>query len=381
MERINWTLLNERRKTDGEIRYGNMMIKLINEGHINAQNFSLKGLWKSFGEPQLLESKELGIMITEKEFREQLDSSMFPKVTGALINKMVQEAYDIAYGVGSNLVTVIPSSQKDETIVGFTAADVLEEVLEGMEYEEGAFGEKYHKIRNRKFGKMIYLTEEMVKFDQTGQFINRARNLGENAKFKHEEIIMDAVLETASTGAYASWRPAGTSTTLYASTSNDPYTSGTLDNSITDALADETDINAAITQFATFTDESGQYLTVNPRQLLVAMALEGTGRKIVNSTGSNVATYSSAVINPYRGAFDLFSTSFVDNKKGATYWFLGDFKKQFVYTEVFPLGVFQAKPGNDQEWKRDVVFGFKVRFMGGCGAVTNRYVVMSTGGG
>ena len=63
----------------------------------------------------------------------------------------------------------------------------------------------------------------------------------------------------------------------------------------------------------------------------------------------------------------------------SAYWYLGDPKKQFVYTEVFPLQVFQAKKGNDQEFERDVLFRFKSRFMGGCGAVTNRYVMGSTG--
>jgi hypothetical protein len=381
MGRIDWSILKEHYEKDGEFHFGNMMITMINEGHIDESNFSLKALWEAMGKPNLARQMELGKLIGENEFKEQLDSSMFPKITGALINKTVMKAYDLAYGIGMNLVTVLDSSQKDDTLVGFTAADGLVEIIEGMEYEEGAFNEKYHKVRNRKFGKTIYLTEEMVKFDQTGQFINRARNIGENAKYKQEEIIMNAVLETATTGAYASWRPEGTSTTLYSSTSNDPFTSGTIDNSITDVLTDETDINAAITQFATFTDEEGQYLNIMPNILLTALALEATGKKIVNSTGSTVATYSSGVINPYKNAFTHYSTPFVDNKKGATYWLLGNFKKEFVYTQVFPLQMFMLKPGNTEEWKRDVVFGFKVRFMGGCGAITNRYVVISTGGG
>jgi hypothetical protein len=381
MGRIDWSILKEHYDKDGELRFGNMMIILINEGHIDESNFSLKALWEAMGKPNLRQEMELGRLISEKEFNEQLDSSMFPKITGALINKTVMAAYDLAYGIGINLVTVLDSSQKDDTIVGFTAADGLVEIIEGTDYEEGAFYEKYHKIRNRKFGKQILLTEEMVKFDQTGQFINRARNIGENAKYKQEEIIMNAILETSYAGPYATWRPEGTSTQCYSSTSNDPYTSGTIDNSITDVLTDETDVTAAIKQFATFTDEEGQYLNIMPNILLTALALDAIGKKIINSTGSTVATYSSGVVNPYKNAFTHYSTSFVDNKKGATYWLLGNFKKQFVYTQVFPLQMFMLKPGNSKEWDKDVVFGFKVRFMGGCGAVTNRYVVLSTGGG
>ena len=369
----------DRYKSDGELVYANSVIDLINKGAINESNFSLKGLWESMGRPNLSKDRELGKIITESEFSEGLNSTMFPVVTGSLINKTVQKAYDMAYSIGDNLVTVLPSSVKDETIVGFTAADVLEEVQESMPYVEGSFGEKYHKIMNKKYGRLITLTEEAIKFDQTGQFILRAKTLGKNARAKKESIIMEAVLENASTGSSAAWRPAGTATTLYSNASTDPYTTATLDNIIADSLADETDIDAAMTLFAGYTDEAAQYITVVPKILLTSMALISTAKKIVNSTGSLIATYSSGVINPYKENFIPLASPLVDNLKGAKYWALGDFKSQFYYTEVFPIGTFQAKPGNEDEWKRDVVFGFKVRLMGGCGAISNRYVILSTG--
>ena len=379
MGRINWDAMKTRYDSDGERKYANAVISLINEGAIDESNFSLKGLWESMGKPNLTKDRELGRMISEAEFSEGLNSTMFPVVTGSLINKTVQKAYDQAYAIGDNLVTVLPSSVKDETIVGFTAADVLEEVHEEMPYVEGSFGEKYHKIYNSKYGRIITLSEEAIKFDQTGQFIMRAKNLGKNARSKKESIIMEAVLENASTGVHAAWRPAGTSTTLYSNTSTDPYTTATLDNVIVDNLADETDINAAMTLFAGYTDEAAEFITVVPNILLTSMALVSTAKKVINSAASLVATYSSGVINPYKGDFMPMASPLVDNLKGAKYWFLGDFKSQFIYTEVFPIGTYQAKPGNEDEWKRDVIFGFKVRLMGGCGAISNRYVVMSTG--
>ncbi len=211
--------------------------------------------------------------------------------------------------------------------------------------------------------------------------VQRARNIGENAAAKKEEIIMNGVLENASTGVYAAWRPAGTSTTLYSDTSNDPYTTGTIDNNITDTLADETDLDSAMAKFETFTDEKSTYLGVKPKILLVGYALAAIARKITESTGSNVSNKSAAVINPVRGMITPVISSYVTNKKGAAYWYIGDFKKQFIYTEVFPLGVFQAKPGSTAEFERDNIFRFKARFMGGCGAVSNRYVIQSTGAG
>jgi hypothetical protein len=250
-----------------------------------------------------------------------------------------------------------------------------------MPYQEGSVTEKYHKVKNRKFGRIISITEENIKFDQTGQIIMRAKRVGESARAKKEQIILEAVTEVTATGDYASWRPAGTATTLYSSTSNDPYTSGTLDNSITDTLADETDLTAAYVLASAFTDEQALPIHWDPKQLLTGISLDSMAAKILRSGQSVKLTSPAGVANIYSGKITPLSSAWVDQKKGTAYWFIGDFKKQFVYTEVFPLQTFQAKAGHEQEFERDVIFRYKARLMGGCGAVTNRYVIMSTGAG
>ena len=360
----------------GEKKFAVRVVNLITEGKINADNFSLKALHEAMGRPnlhvaQMIESRAT----TEAEFFEALDSTAFPKITGALINKVVQDAYDKEYGVGMSLVQKISSTNREETIVGFAEDNTLEEVPENMPYQEGSITEKYHLIRNRKFGRIVSLSEEMVKFDQTGQMITRAMRVGEAAKAKQESIIMNAVLEISSTGRYASWRPGGTATTLYSSTSNDPYSSGTLDNLGANALLDETDITAAIALAGQFQDENGDPIAWNPKQLFVPKALEGIARQVAFGGQSKILTIPAGVMNPYAGMMDVAASPYVDQLKAPTAWFIGDFKKQFVYTEVFPLGVFQAKAGNEQEFDRDTIFRYKARLMGGCGAVTNRFVI------
>jgi len=363
----------------GEKKFAVRVVNLISEGKINAENFSLKALHEAMGKPnlhvaQMIESRTT----TEAEFFEALDSTAFPKITGALINKVVQDAYDKEYGIGDQLVTKIASSQRDETIVGFAEDNTLEEVPENMPYQEGAITEKYHNIRNRKFGRIVSLSEEMVKFDQTGQMITRAKRVGEAAKAKKESIIMNAVLEIADSGLYASWRPGGTSTTLYSATSNDPYSTGTLDNLGSETLLDETDITVIIGMAGQFQDENGDPIAWTPKTILVPMALDGLARQVAYGKFAKFATGPSAVPNPYAGMMNVLASSYVDQLKSATAWFMGDFEKEFVYTEVFPLQVFQAKAGNEQEFERDTIFRYKARLMGGCGAVTNRYVIQGT---
>jgi len=362
-------------ESGGEKRFAIAMINNINEGKIPVEGFSLKALWQAMDEPSLKQDSLLGARkIGEADFSEAMASSAFPKITGALINKKVQESYDLEYGIGDQLVTVVPSSVKDETIVGFGADNQMKEVIEGVDYEEGSITEKYHKIKNTKKGRIISLTEEMVRFDQTGQMLMRAGQIGESAKSDREKTIMNAVLELTSSGLLAAWRPAGTATELYSDTSNDPYTSGTLDNLLSTALADETSLAAALALVAQFTDEQGLPMRVRPKILLTALSLASIAAKICYS-GQGVLIQSPAgTKNIFNGTKALDST-FIDQQVSTTGWFYGDFKKQFVYTEVWPLSTFQQGRDSEQAFNADVVARYKVSYFGGCGAVSNRYVI------
>ena len=359
------------------------MINRINDPKFDTKEFSLGGLYEALGRPNLGKEKEISNRILKEadfEIQESVDSTMFPKITGSLINRVIQEAYNKAQGVTDALVTVIPSSVRDETIVGMTDDHELMEVPEGIEYTRGSIGEKYHKIRNRKWGRIVPLTEEVIKFDQTGQMMMRAAQVGESASIRKDKEIFDKVLSITESGDYASWRPAGTATALYSATSNDPYTSGTIDNEIADVLSDETDLDAAYTAAASFTDEQGEVIMFNPKILLVGAPLRGTANKIINSQSTLIATYNSGVTNPWHNEVQVISSSYVNSLQSATHWYLGDFKKQFIFTEVFPLQTFQAKPGNEKEFDSDVIYQVKARWMGGCGAISNRYVIESNGG-
>lgn len=377
---MDYGRLRELFERDGEQRFTKFMVNdMIMGGKMPVSEFSLRGLWEAMGRPDLNSGRRLlGKRMNDTEFKEALDSSAFPKITGALINKVVQDSYEQEYGAGMQLVTVIPSSQKDDTMVGFTAEDSLAEVEENMPYEQGGLGEKFHKIRNRKFGRIISISEEMVKFDQTNQVIQKANRIGIAARSKQDEIIMKVVLGSVNTGVYASWRPAGTATTLFSDTSTDPYSPDTFDNVNTNALADNTDIDENMALLGVAKDENSRPIMINPTHILTGWGKIHVARRIVESPTAALATYPQGVKNTWGQLVPVVSP-WVTSEVGANYWLLGEFKKQYVYTEVFPLQTFQAKPGNDQEWTSDTIYAVKARFMGGCGAVSNRYVVRSTG--
>lgn len=362
-------------ESGGEQKFAISMINNIHEGKIKVDDINITALWKAMGEPQLKPEHVIGNrLVNSKDFKEAMSTSAFPKITGALINKKVQEAYDLEYGIGDMLVTKVQSSVKDETIVGFGADNAMKEVAEGIDYEEGSITEKYHKIKNVKFGRIISLTKEMVAFDQTGQMMLRAQQIGEAAKSSRENTIMNAVLELTSTGLRAAWRPAGSAVTLYSNTSNDPYTSGTLDNLGAITLADETDLADALALFSQFTDEQGLPMRVTPKILLTGLSLKAIANQVCYSGQSVKLTAPEGVKNIFTGTQAL-DTTFIDQQLATTAWFYGDFKKQFVYTEVWPLQVEQQGRDSEQSFNADVISRYKVGYYGGCGAVSNRYVV------
>ncbi|MBE3088035.1 MAG: hypothetical protein IMZ71_02815 [Chloroflexi bacterium] len=122
-------------------------------------------------------------------------------------------------------------------------------------------------------------------------------------------------------------------------------------------------------------------MTVNPDFILTGMGKATIARKLFAQGQSLIA--SNLAGNQWQGKFQPVASPYVDSVKGASpvKLFVGEFRKQFIYTEVFAPEVLSAKPGNEMEWLRDVVYAWKARFMGGCGAVTNRYVVYSAAGG
>lgn len=60
-------------------------------------------------------------------------------------------------------------------------------------------------------------------------------------------------------------------------------------------------------------------------------------------------------------------------------WYLGDFKKQFVWTEIWPVQTFLQQSDSEAAFDRDVVLRVKVRYFGGVSAVDTAFVTKVDG--
>ncbi len=329
-----------------------------------------------------------------RESNPGLNTNLFQVVTGELIARKVIEGYDDASGfIGDKLVSVMTSKYRDRKIAGFRALSGPSEVSEGHPYEESSFEEKWVATSESKQGRILSINEELIAFDQTGEINRRAMSLGFMLRQERERTIVRAVTDAdAGAGKYV-YRPNGTGLTLYAtdgSHRNWVGSGNTTSSGFATAvpLVDWTDIDAVLNYRATQVvddriDGTPRPIVAPVKQLLVPERLRGTARSIVHATEITMATDAgeTRLANPVQGLVEILSSPFIDEQGGQAVndWYLGDFKKQFVWTEIWPVQTFLQQSDSEAAFDRDVVLRVKVRYFGGVSAVDTAFVTKVDG--
>lgn len=342
------------------------------------EQVSIPELWDAFvGRESLDFSHRRGFV--EKSLSEAaVNSTHFNNITGVLLGNLIIEAYEMQSGLADMLVDTYKSKFRDERIPGFGSVDIMDTVNEGDAYPSKGFFDKYVTTGTaEKRGGLIDITEETITYDQTGQIANRAKMIGERIAQDREEKILSAV-----TGVTTCYYPSGTGTALYGGT---PYLKAS------NALVDWTSIEAAITDgLAAMTDETGKSIIVKPTAILVPTALDFTARRIINATqiltknpttgtaGTTAQARETWGPNPVPNLQILSSPLVAEVSSSTTTWWIGDFKRQFKWKEVWPIQVFSRQANSDTQYERDLVAGYKVRYLGNVFAVDQKHVVKCT---
>ncbi len=327
----------------------------LREGALSPEDFSLREIWEA------TERDKFGNV---KDISEAVSSDMFPKITGELINAKVIDAYQAQPTIGDQITTTVPSKLKTETVAGFDAVETPEEVQEGRDYNDSDMGEKYVTITNKKYGRILSITEEMIYFDQTGQVLDRARRIGEKAALYKEKLIVEKVIDKDGDALALS------------GTAGAEYASG-YGNLSTSSPFGESGLDAVHKLMANMTDENGDPVLINPNNLVLLYPADLRTAVLQMAKSAKVPEGTENAVNIYAGTFKPL-TSYYITAQSSTTWFLGDFKSDFWWLEVWPLQVFTAKPGNEREFRADIKSMHKIRFFGACGAVDYRHSFKAT---
>lgn len=366
---------------------------------VKPEDVSVKALWEAFHGPceQSLPGYARAGRLNYLEMQEAVDSTAFPSAVGVLIAAKVIEAYQATAMIGDQLVTPMPSKLKQERIVGFTSLEGPTEVPEGMPYQESGFQEKYVTTDTAKKGRILEVTEEAIFFDQTGQILMRAQRLGEMTAEERELTILSGVIDVGSgaPGYKDIYRPSGAAAALYSAGNNNYYSATALTGT------DWTNIDT-ILQFAAANLKDDRAIVAerlpiifNPKVILVARKKMASFARILAATSQRSGNIAStpgtqeegpSIVNQIAPGLRLLSTPLLDFLAGvggrytqADDWFIGDFQRQFIWQEIWPLQTLRARQDDEASFRRDVVARFKVRYFGGVAALDNKYVIKARG--
>jgi hypothetical protein len=387
-------------ESHGPAGFYQKVCELLNEKQLTPDDFSYYELADACGVlPHLRSLREFAVADQPvprllSEANPGVSTNLFQVVTGELIGRKVIEGYEDDSGfIGDKLVTVMPSRLRNAKIAGFKALAGPTEVPEGHPYEESTFEEKYVTTQESKQGRILSVNEELVAFDQTGEINRRAMALGYYLRQERERTIVRAVTDADAASGKHVYRPGGTGEALYnANGSNRNYvgvgntTSPDFDAAV--PLEDWTDIEEVLQYRATEVkddriDGDQRPIVAPARHLLVPEALRGTSRSIVHATEISVSTADGETrfANPVHGMVEVLSSPFIDEQGGAATsdWYLGDFRRQFVWTEIWPVQTFLQRADSESAFERDVVLRVKARYFGGISAVDTVFVTKVDG--
>lgn len=317
------------------------------------------------------DSDNRGSLERLKEEVDPVNLSAFNQITELLVLQGVVEGYRKPEFIGDSLVSHESSKEDNTREPGIDPiGDDAMVVNEGEEFPDVKFGQDWIDIpRSVKRGMKIGLTREMVHFDRTGKVLEAAREVGYRVGANKEKRILSTVL-----GITNNFKRKGVARNTYVATgSGDPRVNMLAGN----PLIDWTDIDAVNQLFVGMVDDrtpAPEPIAVVADTILVSPSRLLTARQILNATEvrevTNASNRTTIAANPLSGMpmtllssvwFDWVLTNLggVSAANARDYWYMGEFKRAFMYRTIFPLQVRAAPANNPADFERDVIAQFR----------------------
>lgn len=374
---------------------GDVLREGIKEGKITQDDISLREMaesligpgWATHLKAAASRTAEAGPMAV-RESIDAVDSSGFSAITGQLMVDEIKDKYKLATYVTDQMFRTIKVSNGN---LGTHVVPYLSDTLDGPEvvnqgqtYPQTSFSPQYITLpAPQKYGRICSLTFEMVFSDLTKQALDSAGSVGKRVGLWVEEFKLRVALGLVNNHV---WN--GTSYNTY-------LTSGSWINSLTNfTLTDWKSIQTLELLFAAMKDPVlNKPIDIEGAQLLTMPANRYTAKRILNATevrSGDITTGTGDQLvsaSPLDGGYSLLSSkhafnqlrdygsgTFTTDAIANTLVLFGDFKKAFVWREVFPMQAVQAPPMNPAEFNQDIVLQAKANVFGVPGVWDPRYV-------
>jgi len=360
--------------------------KSIDDGHLSLSSVrDLKALYQAFADIAVqIEVDDMGM-------KRAITTSAFPVLTGNIVVKAINDAYQAVPTIGDQLVTELDDAKAVTVIARIAPLDNHAEMVpEGEDFPEVGVSEETVEIKERPNGRMLRITKQTIERNDIANIVSRINALGKFAATFVEKLTLKRVIDLYGSGAtpaapYA-YNPSGSGTQLYNSTDDNPGTRAPSGTRYTNnALADETDLDNVRGRLALHEDDNGNPILIPMQNMIVLVpdALISTLSKIKGSE-TLVSTVNANVINPYgpRGIWSGWrplSTPFLD-QWSTNAWYMGDFKQQFTRKWALRMEYVTLGEGTESFLRSRVAFQARVAWNCEVGATDYVYVIQSLSG-
>lgn len=360
----------------------------IREKKIRREDFSLRETAQAFlgdnwyGRLEEYRGQTAGRGVALRESETAVDASNFTSISGQLLVDVVREKYELATKVGNEMFSVQPITNGNlgpHTEPGLRRVkDKPKKVNAGQPYPHAFFdGDAVTYPAPNKYGEICNVTMEMIFADLTGQAIESAESVGDIVGLGEEYEKLAVALMLA--GGTFAWN--GTTYNLYAATA---AVTGGWANRLTDfTLTDWRSMNRVEQLFAQMMDPAtGKPIRIDVKDMLVMPAARYNAKRVLNATevregdittgGGTQTVGANPLESDYRilsspharnlcinGEEDIVAAGSFTAAVTDTMILVGDFKKAFVYRQVYPMKTTQAPPLNPLEFNQDIVLSVK----------------------
>jgi len=318
-------------------------------------------------------AQKMGYPSAPLALREADSASNFAQVLRAGIQSIVNSMYETVPTTFESWTTTVNSSKDTELYAPLHGVSFLREVGKQELYGESRAAGLDIKLRNRKYGTMYAVEEELLEDDQTGQFAKQASLLGEYAKLAIEAIVYAKLAGKFTGGAMGQYadlvipntetQPSDESaypwsTALQGGGANRPSSYGILD---------QTSIKAGFIGLMNQKNKLGLKMAVNPDTIIVGPTYRFDLAVLLNSSfypsvpGAAGTTGASFAINPIESIAKAVVSRFMFKNDGSVSgdskaWYLVDGKKPWFVTQIRQAAaVEQEAPTSGQSFDRDIV--------------------------
>lgn len=316
-----------------------------------------------------------------KRVAEAITTSAFPYITTKALAPKAIEAYKTGLAGADALVEELgPVTERDAVIPGLTATDGIDLVGEAQAYTYAYFGEKYCLVLQHKFGKIAGLTKEALAYDKTGMLVSQAKGLAEKGGAKKHEMIVQKAFGIACTatgeGATNNFRYKGTAAAIFADTH--AATDGQVNDNISTTAFSTAGIKDLYVLLRKQVDEQGDYITNIATHLCVPVELNHVALQALTSAAQYDTANRATNVLPQLitgGAMPQIFSSPVLDGNSVTLYYLGSPRKQTVWAWTQQLKTESQGTSSDEAFKSDIVFQWKVSYIGNAASTDYRRIV------